>query len=259
MSFQWCARSCGRTIAGRHCIWHSAGMSRQKTKAASSAQKNPRPESAAAKKRRAAQILSALKKRYPQPRPGLEFKNPWELLVATVLSAQCTDARVNQVTPALFARWPDAKALAGASQEELESVIHSCGFFRSKAGNLISTAKIISADYDGQVPQSFEALLKLPGIARKTANVVLFAAFGQNEGLAVDTHVKRISQRLGLTDAKEPVGIERDLLELFPREEWGDLNHRLVAFGREVCQARKPACSSCELEPFCPRPDGAQA
>lgn len=202
---------------------------------------------------RAMAILALLKKRYPEPETMLDHKNPWELLVATVLAAQCTDARVNTVTPELFRRWPDPAALAGASQEELEEVIRPTGFYHSKARNLLGAARRVTEVYGGSVPRTMEELVTLPGVARKTANVVLWGGFGINEGLAVDTHVKRLSFRLGLTKNTDPVRIEQDLIKIFPREEWGDVNHRLVWFGRDVCDARRPACSECELYDLCPR------
>ena len=198
-------------------------------------------------------VLEALQQRYPHPRTHLDAQNAWELLVATVLAAQCTDARVNTVTPELFRRWPTPAALAEAPIEELEGVIRPTGFYHSKAKNLLGAARRVCDVFDGQIPQTIEDLITIPGVARKTANVVLFGAFGINEGLAVDTHVKRIAYRLGLTDETDPVPIERDLMKLFPREEWGDVNHRMVWFGREVCDARKPLCDTCEMRPFCPR------
>ena len=201
----------------------------------------------------ARQVLEALQLRYPHPRTHLDAQNAWELLVATVLAAQCTDARVNTVTPELFRLWPTPAALAEAPIEELEAVIRPTGFYHSKAKNLLGAARRVCDVFNGQIPQSIEDLITIPGVARKTANVVLFGAFGINEGLAVDTHVKRIAYRLGLTDETDPVPIERDLMKLFPREEWGDVNHRMVWFGREVCDARKPLCDTCEMRPFCPR------
>ena len=204
-------------------------------------------------------VLAALQKRYPHPRTHLDAQNAWELLVATVLAAQCTDARVNTVTPELFRRWPTPAALAEAPLEELESVIRPTGFFHSKAKNLLGAARRVRDVFDGQIPKSIEDLVTIPGVARKTANVVLFGAYGINEGLAVDTHVKRIAYRLGLTDETDPIPIERDLMKLFPREEWGDVNHRMVWFGREVCDARKPLCDTCELRPFCPRREPPKA
>lgn len=198
-------------------------------------------------------VLAALASRYPHPQANLAASSPWELLVATVLAAQCTDARVNRITPAFFKRWPGPAALMEASLEEVETVIHSAGFYHSKARNLVGAARRVCDAYGGEVPQTLDALLTLPGVARKTANVVLFGAFGINEGLAVDTHVKRISYRLGLTDATDPVHVERDLMRLFPRAEWGDINHRMVWFGRDVCRARNPCCGRCEMAVFCAR------
>lgn len=208
--------------------------------------KNSRPA-------RAQKVLAALRTRYPAPHTHLDAETAWQLLVATVLAAQCTDARVNTVTPELFRRWPGPADLMGVPVEELEAVIRSTGFYRSKAKNLLGAAARVCEVYDGRIPNSLEELITLPGVARKTANVVLFGAFGINEGLAVDTHVKRISYRLGLTESTDPVVIERDLMALFPREEWGDVNHRMVWFGREVCEARKPLCGQCEMANFCPR------
>lgn len=202
---------------------------------------------------RAMLILERLKQRYPVPETMLVHENPWELLVATVLAAQCTDARVNTITPELFRRWPDPASLAAASQEELEEVIHAAGFYHSKAKNLIGAARKVTEVFGGEVPRTLEELVTLPGVARKTANVVLWGGFGINQGLAVDTHVKRLSFRLGLTKHTDPVNIEQDLIKLFPQEEWGDVNHRLVWFGRDVCDARRPSCATCELSDLCPR------
>lgn len=198
-------------------------------------------------------MLAALKARYPQADTQLEYQSPWQLLVATELAAQCTDARVNKVTPVFFERWPGPAELAQAKQLEVETVIHSVGYFRNKAKNLIAAAKMICERFGGVLPQTMEELIQLPGVARKTANVVLFAGFGKNEGMAVDTHVKRISYRLGLTDNADPVKIERDLTSILPQEEWGDFNHRMVWFGRDICKARKPACANCEMAGFCPK------
>lgn len=208
---------------------------------------------------RAGKVLKALKARYPASSSQLEFENPWQLLVATILSAQCTDARVNMVTPGLFRRWPGPAELAGASREELEEVIHSTGFFRNKAKNLLACAAMTHEIFGDELPRRMEDMLKLPGVARKTANVVLFGAYGINAGIAVDTHVKRVSYRLGLTREIDPVRIERDLMSLFPREEWGDVNHRMVWFGRDVCGARSAACGDCEMGGFCPRHEPPRA
>jgi len=198
-------------------------------------------------------VLALLARRYPRPSTHLVYKTPWELLAATMLAAQCTDARVNSVTPALFARWPDPAAQALAAPEEVEAYIRPTGFFRSKARHLVGAAGRIMEVYGGAVPQRMEDLTSLPGVARKTANVVLFGAYNINDGIAVDTHVGRIAYRLGLTAANEPLRAERDLMALFVREEWGNLNHRLVWFGRQVCTARNPACVSCEMAGFCPK------
>jgi endonuclease-3 len=189
---------------------------------------------------------------YPEPRCGLNFENAFQLLIATILSAQCTDERVNMVTPALFARYPDATAMAGADPAELEKLIYSTGFYRNKARNILGACKLMVEKYGGQVPDSMEELLKLPGVARKTASVVLGNAFNKNEGIAVDTHVTRLVARLGLSANTEPVKIERDLMALAPREEWTDLSHRLIWHGRLVCDARKPRCHICTLAEICP-------
>ena len=205
------------------------------------------------KTKRAASILELLKERYPVPETMLTHENPWELMIATILAAQCTDARVNTITPELFRRWPGPAEMMQASVEELESVIRPTGFYHNKAKNIIGAARRVTEDFGGEVPQTLEELITIPGVARKTANVVLWGAFGINQGLAVDTHVKRISFRLGLTKNTDPVKIEQDLMKIFPQSEWGDVNHRLVWFGRDVCDARKPACEQCELSELCPR------
>lgn len=194
-----------------------------------------------------------LQARYQRPQTHLTASSPWELLVATVLSAQCTDARVNMVTPQLFSRWNGPAALAKADPKEVEEVIHSTGFYRNKAKNIVAAAQRVMHDFGGEVPRTLEELITLPGVARKTANVVLWGAFGINEGLAVDTHVGRIAWKLGLTDQTDPVAVEKDLMALFPREAWGNVNHRMVWFGRHVCDARKPLCEECEMRPFCPQ------
>ncbi len=215
--------------------------------------KTPSPLTKKRKQSIADAVLPLLRKRYPQVASALDWENPWELMVATVLAAQCTDARVNQVTPVLFERWPGPAELALATQPEVEEVVRSTGFFRNKAKNLIAAANRVINVYNGKVPDSMEELITLPGVARKTANIVLSNAYGINQGLAVDTHVKRISGRLGLTESTDPVRIERDLMQLFPQETWGEVNHLLVYFGRDVCNARKPACSACELAEVCPK------
>ncbi len=198
-------------------------------------------------------IFSRLAARYPDARPALDFQGAWGLLVATVLAAQCTDARVNQVTPTLFARWPSIADLAGADVADIEEVVHSTGFFRNKAKNLKAAATRIMDSFGGEVPRSMKELVTLPGVARKTANIVLGSAFGVNEGIAVDTHVTRLSYRLDLTASTDPKRIEQDLMPLFERSQWADINHYLVYFGREVCIARKPRCGQCPLNDLCPR------
>ncbi|WP_243359066.1 endonuclease III [Fundidesulfovibrio terrae] len=202
---------------------------------------------------RAPIIFERLRARYPKTVPALDHHNAWELLVATVLAAQCTDARVNMVTPKLFARWPGPAELALASQEDLEEVVRSTGFFRNKAKNLIGAAKRVMDAFGGQVPRTLAELVTLPGVARKTANIVLSNSFGVNEGIAVDTHVTRLAYRLALTDSDDPVKIERDLMPLFPQDQWGEINHLLVYFGRDICDARKPKCPECELSDICPK------
>ncbi|MBU1228747.1 MAG: endonuclease III [Proteobacteria bacterium] len=202
---------------------------------------------------RAQLIFTRLAARYPDPKPALDHADAWGLLVATVLAAQCTDARVNQVTPALFQRWPKIADLAGAQVADIEAVVHSTGFFRNKAKNLKAAAQRIMAVYNGEVPRAMHELVTLPGVARKTANIVLGSAFGINEGIAVDTHVTRLAFRLGLTGSGDAKVIERDLMPLFDRSQWADINHYLVYFGREVCGARRPRCADCGLADLCPR------
>jgi len=206
-----------------------------------------------AERTRAQEIFAVLAARYPNPRPALDYSDAWGLLVATVLAAQCTDARVNQVTPELFRRWPAIADLAAADAADIEQVIRSTGFFRNKAKNLKAAAQRIMDVYGGEVPRTMQDLTSLAGVARKTANIVLGNAFGVNEGIAVDTHVTRLAFRLGLTEATDPKVIEKDLMPLFDREQWADINHYLVYFGREVCDARKPRCPGCPLERLCPR------
>lgn len=210
------------------------------------------PGDLADRKKRIKEIIKILRKEYPQPRTALNYRTPLELLVATILAAQCTDERVNKVTPGLFQKYPTAEALARARQEELEKDIRSTGFFRFKARNIIGLANKLLSDYGGQVPDSMEALVKLPGVARKTANIVLASAFRKAEGIAVDTHVRRLSERLGLSRQSDPDKIERDLMEIVPREDWLDFNFLLVDHGRRVCQARKPLCPQCAIRQLCP-------
>lgn len=204
------------------------------------------------RKKRIKEIIKILRKEYPQPRTALNYRTPLELLVATILAAQCTDERVNKVTPGLFQKYPTVEALARARQEELENDIRSTGFFRNKARNIIGLANKLVSEYGGRVPDTMEELIKLPGVARKTANIVLSSAFRKAEGIAVDTHVRRLSERLGLSRQSDPEKIERDLMEIVPREDWLDFNFLLVDHGRKVCQARKPLCPQCVIKHPCP-------
>ncbi len=207
----------------------------------------------ASRAQRAAAILTRLRARYPDPGTALHWSTPWELLVGTVLAAQCTDERVNKVMPPLLERWPDAEAMADADSEDIAGVIRSTGLFRQKAKNLAAAARMVRDEFGGELPQTLKEMTRLPGVARKTGSIVLSSAFGVNEGLAVDTHVRRLSYRLGLTDSTNVAVIERDLMPLFPQEAWGEINHMLVWFGREVCSARTPRCSECELADICPK------
>jgi endonuclease-3 len=201
---------------------------------------------------RAPEILTRLRAAYPDARCALDYRDAYELLAATILSAQCTDVRVNLVTPVLFARYPTPAALARAKAEEVEEIIKPTGFFRNKTRSLIGMAQALVADHGGQVPDAMEQLRLLPGVGRKTANVVLGNAFGINEGVTVDTHVIRLSRRLGLTRHDDPARIEQDLMSLFPQEQWGLLSHLLIFHGRQVCIARRPRCAECVLSDLCP-------
>lgn len=200
-------------------------------------------------------ILAALKQAYPDAHCALDHRNPFELLVATILSAQCTDVRVNLTTPALFARFPTPQALAEADPSEVEALIRSTGFFRNKAKNLIGMAAALLERHGGQVPADMEALRILPGVGRKTANVVLGNAFGMNEGITVDTHVTRLANLLRLTRHEDPAKIEQDLMKLVPREEWTLVSHLLISHGRAVCIARRPRCGECVIRDSCPSAD----
>lgn len=206
----------------------------------------------AAKKQRALEILIRLKRLYPEATCTLNYTTPVQLLVATILSAQCTDERVNQVTPELFLRFPDAVALAEADLNELERLVRPTGFYRNKAKNIQAACRQLVTKFGGQVPQQMELLMQLPGVARKTANVVLAHAYGINAGVTVDTHVKRLSQRLGLTESSDPIQIERDLMRLLPQEDWENWSIRLIYHGRAICKARNPACHACVLSDLCP-------
>ncbi len=202
--------------------------------------------------RRVREIIRLLRRHYPVSRTALEFRDPFGILVATILAAQCTDERVNKVTPALIQKYPGPAEFARADRAELEAVIRPTGFFRNKAKSIIGASQRIGEAYGGVVPDTMEELLTLPGVARKTANIVLSAGFGKAEGIAVDTHARRLSQRLGLSRESDPVKIERDLLRLVPKKDWLDFNFLLVDHGRAVCQARKPRCPECFLRRLCP-------
>lgn len=209
-------------------------------------------ESLARRRERAEIVFDLLHEEHPDAHCALDHRNPFELLVATILSAQCTDERVNQVTPELFRDFPDAESLAGARQEEVERLIHSTGFFRNKAKNLIGMAGAVVDRHDGEIPRTLDELVELPGVGRKTANVVLGNAFGIDEGVVVDTHVKRLSRRLRFTREESPVKVERDLVKVFPRERWTLLSHILIFHGRRICLARSPKCEACVVAHLCP-------
>jgi endonuclease-3 len=204
-------------------------------------------------KRHAARVVRSLGREFPDAKCSLDFHNPLELLVATILSAQCTDERVNMVTGPLFRKYTSAARFAAAPPGELEKDIQSTGFFRNKAKNIRAACRVLAERHDGQVPQDLEQLVQLPGVGRKTASVILGAAFGVASGVVVDTHVIRLSRRLGLTREKDPVKIERDLIAAIPRKEWIAFSHRMIQHGRRWCLARKPRCEECPLRTVCPR------
>jgi endonuclease III len=201
---------------------------------------------------RVKEILRGLKKQYPEARCALIHSNPLELLIATILSAQCTDAQVNIVTATLFRKYPRCQDYVAATQEEMERDLNSITFFRNKTKAIQKACRILLEKYDGQVPRTMDELIELPGVGRKTANVVLGTAFGIPTGVVVDTHVMRVSQRLGLTRNKDPEKIEADLMEIIPKKEWIDFSHRVILHGRRVCKARKPVCDACAIEKPCP-------
>ncbi len=239
----------------------AAGKSPARKKAApgkSPARKTAAPrnrtwrESRATRRTRVEEILRRLHVAYPDAKCSLDFTNAYQLLVATILSAQCTDERVNMVTPALFARYPAPEDLAGARTEELEELIRSTGFFRNKTKSLLGMANAIVDRHGGRVPETMDELVKLPGVGRKTANVVLGNAFGRNEGIVVDTHVTRVGGRLGLTKHTDAVKIEEDLVPLVPRDEWTDVSHLFIFHGRAICRAPTPRCEACMLVDLCP-------
>ena len=197
-------------------------------------------------------LLEGLKAAHPDATCALEHENPFQLLISTILSAQCTDARVNIVTPGLFAKYPDARAMSAVSQEELESIIRSTGFYRNKSKAIRGASQRLVQEFGGVVPRSMDELLLLPGVARKTANVVLGVGYGIADGIVVDTHVERLARRLGLSQGKNPEEIERDLMRIVPRDEWILLSHLLIFHGRRVCGARKPKCDACPVASLCP-------
>lgn len=205
-------------------------------------------------KTRAARIRKSLRSLFPEVKPQLHFRNPFELLIATILSSQCTDQQVNRVTPKLFHQLKSPQDFARASLEEIEALIRSTGFYRNKAKNIKACCRVLLETHGGRVPDRLDELVDLPGVGRKTANVVLGAAF-ERPGIVVDTHVKRVSRRLGFTENSDPVKIEFDLMDIIPRKEWSDFSLRLIFFGRQTCTARKPKCPVCLLDPLCPYPD----
>jgi endonuclease III len=214
-----------------------------------------KPKTAAERTARIKKILATLDQMYPNVTCALHHSNAWELLVATILSAQCTDKRVNMVTPGLFRKYPTTQDFAAGSQDELAQDIKSTGFFNNKSRSVIGAAKKILTDFGGEIPRDIDQLLTVPGAARKTANVVLGTAFGIASGIVVDTHVQRISHRLDLTKETEPVKIEKDLMKIIPKEKWILFSHQIIHHGRALCVARNPKCAECKLNPLCYAPD----
>ncbi len=213
--------------------------------------KPAKPKNAAERKARLDRILEDLDRLYPNVTCALDHQNAWQLLVATILSAQCTDERVNKVTPGLFAKYPTIADLAAASQEEVAQDVKSTGFFNNKAKSIIGAARKVLGDFKGELPRTMEEMLTIPGAARKTANVVLGTAFGIASGVVVDTHVQRITNRLDLTKNQDPVKIEQDLMKILPKERWIQFSHQVIHFGRGICVARKPRCGECPLFDIC--------
>ncbi len=213
----------------------------------------PRRESLAARKQRTAAVAERLVQAFPAATCSLDFQSPFQLVIATILSAQCTDKRVNMVTPTLFQRWPTAEAMARASQRQIEQVVRTTGFFRAKAKNILGCCQALVERHGGEVPRQLAELVALPGVGRKTANVVLGSGFGQAEGVVVDTHVGRISRRLGLTKHTDAVRAERDLMVVLARDHWIGFSHRIIELGRSICSARSPKCDGCILLDLCPR------
>ena len=237
----------GKTSARR-----TAGEKPAVKKTRTVGQRGLRREGKEAKRARAAEVVARLKRAYPDARCSLAFQNPFQLLVATILSAQCTDERVNQVTPALFRRYPEPDDMAGAKTEELEELIRPTGFYRNKTKSLLGMSNALVERHRGRVPEDMDALVDLPGVGRKTANVLLGNAFGKAEGIVVDTHVTRLSGRLGLTTETDAVKIEQDLIALIPRDDWTLLAHLFIDHGRAVCKAPTPRCEVCVLNDICP-------
>jgi endonuclease-3 len=228
-----------------------------KKKVAVAPTKKPTPKKPTAKKvdpnTIAPKVVAHLATDYPEVTCALENESAFELLIATILSVQCTDERVNMVTPELFRRWPTPAKMAAAPIEQLEKVIHSTGFYRNKAKNIQGCSRELADTFGGEVPRDIEQMVKLPGVGRKTANVVLGTCYGMATGVVVDTHVTRISNRLGLTEHTDATKIERDLMELVPQTEWVDFAHRMIHHGRRICMARKPKCDECSMSSFCPK------
>ena len=245
--------------ASRQATNHAVKRKRPATRVAKKPSRHARNPRRATRKRsfaaaaeRAPEIFRRLAAEYPDAQCALDHRSPYELLVATILSAQCTDKRVNMVTPSLFAKYPDARSLSVAHPEELQEMIKSTGFFRNKTKSLLGMANAVTDKHGGAIPDVMDALVTLPGVGRKTANVVLGNAFGKNEGVVVDTHVTRLSRRLALTRQSDPVKIERDLVAIFPRPQWTLLAHLLISHGRTVCDARRPMCDRCAVQALCP-------
>ena len=241
-----------KTVARKTTPASKTAAKRPRTKKPSPPRRRAWRESKAARRERVEEILKRLHAAYPDAKCSLDFRNPYELTVATILSAQCTDERVNMVTPHLFETYPTAGDLAGARQEDVEEIIRSTGFFRNKAKSLLGMADAVVERHDGRIPEEMDELVRLPGVGRKTANVVLGNAFHRNEGIVVDTHVTRVSNRLGLTKNTDAVKIENDLIPLVPREEWTEVSHLFIYHGRAICKAPTPRCEECMLTDICP-------
>jgi len=204
------------------------------------------------RKKQAAEIMRRLGEQYPEAHIALDYRDPFSLLVAVILSAQTTDVGVNKVTPVLFARYPTAEALASADVLDVEEIVRPTGFYHNKTKSIMAAARMLVAEFDGRVPDTMEDLMRLPGVARKTANIVIANAYGKVEGIAVDTHVFRLAHRFGLSDEKDPDKVERDLTSVLPREDWYAVNYRFIDHGRAVCTAKRPACGVCVLSDICP-------